>query len=176
MIHESLSESPRSAAEHEGASPPPLPRRAVAPVDSIPPGEPQDRPGAIPPPLPRRSHDAAPAGSERRTAERAELRADVSLYSETNFWSGFTEDLSEGGLFVATYELLPIGTRMELVFELPSGAEVRTSAEVRWHRAARQGSDTMPGMGFSFLNLSQSDLATIRAFVKHRDPLLWDED
>lgn len=157
--------------ERQPGLPPPLPRRPaeVAALASIPPGESQEGPAAIPPPLPSKR------GDERRVAPRTELQADVSLYSETNFWAGFTEDISEGGLFVATYELLAIGTQTELVFELPTGHEVRTRAEVRWHRQT-SGSETMPGMGLRFIDLSPEDHRVIQGFVKHRSPLLWDED
>ncbi len=142
---------PHAAPARPAMSPPPLP-------------------AAVPPPLPHTRPE------ERRTAPRAELVADVSLYSETNFWNGWSEDLSEGGLFVATYDLRPLGTQFDLRFELPTGHEVRTRGEVRWHRGAREGSDAQPGMGIRFLDLAPADLAVIRSFVKHRSPLFFDDD
>lgn len=103
------------------------------------------------------------------------LTADVSLYSDTNFWSGYSEDVSEGGLFVATYTPHPIGTQLEVTFELPTGHAIRTRGEVRWTRETQE-SGPRPGMGIRFLELSAEDLVAIRKFVKHRAPMFWDDD
>jgi uncharacterized protein (TIGR02266 family) len=112
--------------------------------------------------------------SDRRALERVTLEADVSLFSPTTFWTGFTEDISEGGLFVATYQTQPIGTRIDLRFELPTGHAVKVAGIVRWLRAGSD--DAMPGMGIAFEDLAQEDVRVIRSFVKHRPPLLWDVD
>jgi len=117
---------------------------------------------------------AEPRPEDRRRADRVALACDVSLFSPTTFWAGFSEDLSEGGLFVATYQAMPIGTRMDLQFELPTGHVVKVAGTVRWHRG--QSDDAMPGMGISFDELSPADLKVVRSFVKHRPPLLWDVD
>lgn len=112
--------------------------------------------------------------SERRTLERVALEADVSLFSPTTFWAGLTEDISEGGLFVATYQCEPIGTGVDLRFELPTGQSVSVRGVVRWLRG--HSDDAMPGMGIAFEGLTQEDTRVIRSFVKHRPPLLWDVD
>jgi len=117
---------------------------------------------------------AAPAADERRTHERAALEADVSLYSDNNFWSGYTEDVSEGGLFVASWEQHPIGAQLDIALELPTGHRVRTRGEVRWLRE-HTDDGPRPGMGIRFLSLSDADLRAIQTFVKHRAPLFWDE-
>lgn len=122
---------------------------------------------ALPSPAPQ-------SGAERRVAERVRLEADVSLYSATTFWAGVAEDLSEGGLFVATYQLEPIGTAMDLRFELPTGQAIAVRGVVRWVREVMD--EGMPGMGIQFHELSTRDLAVIQTFVKHRPPLLWETD
>ena len=117
--------------------------------------------------------NAIPAfGPEQSTSSRTP----TPFWSRTPtpFWAGFSEDLSEGGLFVATYQAMPIGTRMDLQFELPTGHVVKVAGTVRWHRG--QSDDAMPGMGISFDELSPADLKVVRSFVKHRPPLLWDVD
>lgn len=115
-----------------------------------------------------------PKPDERRDHARAHLEADVSLYSPTHFWTGFSEDLSEGGLFVATYQHVPIGTEIDLEFELPTGYAVKTIGVVRW---VREGDDdTMPGVGVQFLRLTDEDQRVIRSFLKHRAPMLFDTD
>lgn len=113
-----------------------------------------------------------PKPQERRQATRVALVADVSLFSETTFWNGFSEDISEGGLFVATYEQKRIGTAFDLKFELPTGRAVSVHGVVRWLRSG--GDDVMPGMGIAFENLRAEDAQVIQTFVKHRPPMLWD--
>lgn len=115
-----------------------------------------------------------PSSLEKRRATRALVTVDVSLYSESQFFSGLTEDVSEGGLFVATYDMRPIGSEIELHFSLPTGHEISTRGIVRWMR--EPGGDTSPGMGVQFAPLPPSDLAAIRAFVRHRPPLVWDDE
>jgi uncharacterized protein (TIGR02266 family) len=115
-----------------------------------------------------------PFSIEKRRATRAHASVDVSLYSESQFFSGLSEDVSEGGLFVATYDIRPIGTEIELHFSLPTGHEISTRGVVRWLR--NPGSDTSPGMGVQFAPLAPQDLAAIRAFVRHRPPLVWDDE
>lgn len=125
-------------------------------------------------PTRRIRRSSAPA-DDRRTHQRTTLEADVSLYSDTNFWSGYTEDVSEGGLFVAAWQLLPLGTSVEVEVELPTGYRIKTRTEVRWHREASENGPK-PGMGLRFLELADADLRAIQTFIKHRSPLFWDEE
>ncbi len=146
------------------------PRTAIAIEDAAtaPEGE------ADPSPTRRLRRGSAPV-DERRTHQRATLETDVSLYSDTNFWSGYTEDVSEGGLFVAAWQLLPLGTSVEIEVELPTGYRIKTPGEVRWHREGNQDG-AKPGMGLRFLELAEADLRAIQTFIKHRAPLFWDEE
>lgn len=143
---------------------------AALPIEEIAPAaETDDEPS----PTRRLRRSSVPA-DDRRTHQRTALEADVSLYSETNFWSGFSEDVSEGGLFVASWELHPIGTQVDVSLELPTGYAIKTRGEVRWHREAAEDGPR-PGMGIRFLALADADLRAIQTFVKHRAPLFWDE-
>jgi uncharacterized protein (TIGR02266 family) len=126
---------------------------------------------APPAPEPESSFEAAP-GAEKRVAPRAPLEVDVSLYSESQFFAGLTEDVSEGGLFIATYETRPLGSHLDLALTLPTGYTIRTLGVVRW---LRELSESSPGMGIQFAALSPADLAAIRTFIKHRPPMLWDD-
>ena len=47
---------------------------------------------------------------DRRQARRR-YQVEVGVASDHNVYTGFTEDISSGGLFVATHDILPIGTR-----------------------------------------------------------------
>jgi uncharacterized protein (TIGR02266 family) len=110
---------------------------------------------------------------ERRQNERVTLQVEIGLHSESNFFTGFTEDLSEGGLFIATYQVLPIGTRVRATFAIPGGEELEVEATVVWvRRFAGEGAG--PGMGVRFENLSAENEQYIRRFMKHRAPLFHD--
>jgi uncharacterized protein (TIGR02266 family) len=127
----------------------------------------------------KRHSSRAPAGDERRKYERLSLTAEVGLRSESNFYTGFSDDVSEGGLFVATYKLLPVGSTLEVSFWLPTGHEVTASAEVRWVRDTRSSDDhghVSPGMGVRFVNLSGEHLSAIRQFTDMRPPMFYDDE
>ena len=135
--------------------------------------------GGAPPPLPRRSArpTTAPAGSERRTAPRVELEAEIGVYSDTNFYTGYSLDLSEGGIFVATYNLEPLGTEIELDFTLPGGFQVKARGVVRWLRDPIEAADDVtPGMGIQFRSLTDEQKAHLAAFIEERAPLFYDGD
>lgn len=114
-------------------------------------------------------------GIERRVAPRIELHVGVGFHSDTNFYTGFTEDISEGGLFIATHVLRPIGTVLQVTFALPTGDEITSDCVVRWLRDPHQHSDdAVPGMGVQFLGLDEAQEALIREFVSVREPLFFD--
>jgi uncharacterized protein (TIGR02266 family) len=113
--------------------------------------------------------------ADRRTAPRKELHAEIGFRSDTNFYVGFTEDISEGGLFVATHMLRPVGEELELCFTLPNGHEVKLAGVVRWLRDPYDYSDeARPGMGVQFREVRGDDLAMIREFVALRDPMFFE--
>src|SRR5688572_25246860 len=105
------------------------------------------------PPDSTRSDSVRP-DSHRRTHARYGVDLDVSVGSDHNFYGGFAENLSAGGIFVATHLLKPVGSVVELSIRLPApGAPVRGVGEVRWIREYNDASDTPPGMGIRFTSL-----------------------
>jgi uncharacterized protein (TIGR02266 family) len=118
--------------------------------------------------------DEAPTElTDRRAAERIHLEVEVTLGSESQFFAGLTGDISTGGLFVQTYSLRPVGSRVLVAFSLPTG-EVKTPGVVRWVRRAAEG--TEPGLGIAFESLRSSERESIEAFCKTRPPLYHDLD
>ncbi len=117
----------------------------------------------------------AHAPLEPRASPRAPVAVEVTLESEHNFFAGLTENISEGGVFVATHSLRPIGTVVSVELHLP-GVERALSAVciVRWVRIYSEVSDTPPGMGLMFVAVSEDDMAVIRSFVDTRTPLFWE--
>ncbi|MBK7859468.1 MAG: PilZ domain-containing protein [Archangiaceae bacterium] len=101
----------------------------------------------------------------------------MTLGSDSNFFTGFTNDVSEGGLFVATVNLLPLGTQIDLSFSLPNGPKVEGKGEVRWVREFDEKyPDTFPGMGIKFLDIPLPSVAAIHAFTVQREPMFFPEN
>ena len=113
---------------------------------------------------------------QRRAAARVALCAEITLGSDSNFFTGFTNDLSEGGVFVATVNLLPIGTQIDLAFNLPGGPKIEGKGEVRWLREFDEKTpDAFPGMGIRFLDVPATSVGAIHAFTAQREPLFFPE-
>lgn len=118
-----------------------------------------------------------PSGDNRRRHSRYAVELEVSLSSDHNFYAGFAENLSEGGVFVATHSLKAVGTVIDLMIFLPGDdSPVKVRGEVRWIREYREGSDVPPGMGVRFVDLGADAAAAIASFLSHREPLFYDED
>jgi uncharacterized protein (TIGR02266 family) len=110
---------------------------------------------------------------ERRRSPRVALETNVGLISESNFYTGFSQDISEGGLFVATYALRPVGTSVVVRFAVDE-VEIEAPGRVRWQRDPRN-SDVPPGMGIEFEGLDAVAEEAIRRFVTLREPLFHEE-
>jgi uncharacterized protein (TIGR02266 family) len=180
----------RRQPRQRSAAPPPLPpplpppppaiRAAPPPLPVLEPPPPL-APAVVPPPEPLLAPaPSSPPPSSRpsmRVHERCAVELEVDFASDSNFYVGFAENLSGGGVFVATYVLRPIGTKLDLSVQLVGDAQpLRVRGEVRWTRepSSRSG-DLWPGMGVQFEALSPEDEERIRAFLGARDPLFFDD-
>jgi uncharacterized protein (TIGR02266 family) len=111
--------------------------------------------------------------SDTRIAHRQAIEIEVGISSQSNFYVGFTENLSASGVFVATYVAKPIGARVDVVLGFPNGEQMKLTGAVRWLREAT--TDGWPGMGVQFETLAPGDEARIRKFLSLRDPLFYDD-
>lgn len=123
-----------------------------------------------------RALSMVPTADNRRTAQRFGVELDVSIGSEHNFYAGLVENMSVGGVFIATHNLKPIGTVIDLAITLPdSDTTLNVRGEVRWLRDYNESSNVSPGMGVRFLELGPDSQAAIAVFLSSRDPLFFDE-
>jgi uncharacterized protein (TIGR02266 family) len=114
-----------------------------------------------------------------RASERFDLEVKVDLESDHNFYTGLTQNISAGGLFIATHQLRKIGDRINMKFLLPGSEKpVMVECEVRWIRenTALQKVDGSTGMGVRFIDLSPEASAAINNFLKSRDSLFYDDE
>lgn len=94
-------------------------------------------------------------GGERRSEDRTTVRVRVRFRSADDLLARYTTDISRGGMFVATSELLPLDAELELALELPDGGEpaivrgrvVSVLDEARAKQLGRQS-----GLGVSFVS------------------------
>jgi uncharacterized protein (TIGR02266 family) len=116
------------------------------------------------------------ADAHCREHSRFSVDLDVTVGSEHNFYAGFAENLSAGGVFIATHRLKPVGSRIELSVNLPDSLTVRALGEVRWVRVFNEQSDTPPGIGVRFLEIDEASIEAISGFLARRDPLFFDDE
>ncbi|RYZ41881.1 MAG: TIGR02266 family protein, partial [Myxococcaceae bacterium] len=102
------------------------------------------------------------------------MHTTIDMRSDSNFFTGFSMDISEGGIFIATVEAVPRGTSVDLDFTLPGGRPLNVNGVVRW---ARDGNDRtpelMPGVGVQFTTLPPEVAHAISSFVATRDPMFY---
>ena len=118
----------------------------------------------------------APSPDNRRKSVRYGVELDVTLASDHNFYGGFAENLSVGGVFIATHTKKPVGELMEFSITLPGVDEpIRGLGEVRWVREYSERSNVPPGLGLRFVRLSRGAPELIERFLRGREPLFYDE-
>jgi uncharacterized protein (TIGR02266 family) len=77
-------------------------------------------------------------------------------------------DLSTGGMFIETKELLPIDKPLNIEFKLPEDSRfIKCSARVSWlnHPESIKNQNLPTGMGLQFVNLSMDDIVSLRNFL-----------
>ncbi len=117
--------------------------------------------------------ETLPVPGERRSEGRVPIETEVTLESDSQFFTGLTGNLSTGGVFVATYRQLTIGCGVLMTLTLPDG-ELRVKGTVRWSRDTSSGAS--PGVGVAFDELAPGDAARIAHFCQLRAPLLHDAE
>lgn len=130
-----------------------------------------------PPPNDAKFAESSPESSNRRDATRFRVELEVGVVSEHNFYQGFAENLSAGGVFVATHVFKPVGALIDFSIQLPdSDVPITGLGEVRWVREYRESSDARPGMGVRFIRLSHGAQDRIERFLQDREPLFFDDE
>ncbi len=116
-----------------------------------------------------------PIETEKRRYPRLDLGTVVQFHSSTgaSFYTGFTENISSGGLFISTYEFLPeLGDRFTVEFSLPNGRKIEAEVEVAWIREfSPLNPEISPGFGCKFLRLSPEDEAAINEYISKEGSL-----
>src|SRR5689334_16337072 len=111
--------------------------------------------GSVPPAPPGAGTDTASPPSEavdRRSSERIAVTWSVDCRTEQTFLYASIRNISEMGIFVATFDPLPVGTTLTLQFAPPGADEpFLLVGRVQWINSVKPLSDNLnPGMGVRF--------------------------
>lgn len=98
----------------------------------------------------------------------------VEFAYDTQFFADLSGDVSRGGIIVTTYRDLPIGTPVDLDFELPSAVPVQARGEVRWVR--EDSAIARRGLAISFTQVAAPALQGIYEYCRVCPPLFVDLD
>jgi uncharacterized protein (TIGR02266 family) len=109
--------------------------------------------------------DAEVDGNDRRRFERTRFLVRVDYATVDEFFSEFTHDINEGGLFIETEKPHPAGTIVSMLFNLP-GAEAPIQTFGTVVRISPGDGLQPPGMGIEFDELDGEARQRINAFVK----------
>lgn len=88
----------------------------------------------------------------------------VEFRSSASFLITYSINLSRGGLFVETFQELPLGGPVALSFRIPGTGEVTLAGVVAWRREA-SSPDGPPGIGVEFTDITAQLGATIDTLV-----------
>jgi uncharacterized protein (TIGR02266 family) len=93
---------------------------------------------------------------ESRRFFRAPLSLEVHYRTKGSFLVSYSLNLSKGGLFLETRDLLPVGTELTVRFSIPGAKDpIETLAKVMWVRRHSSEEGLPPGLGLQFDNLEE---------------------
>jgi uncharacterized protein (TIGR02266 family) len=106
---------------------------------------------------------------------RIPIMVRVSYGYKGAYLFGYTKDMSRGGIFIQTDNVINVGTRMLLQFSLPGHSQIiKAEGRVIWvvpsynDKKERGERTQIPGMGIEFLKMGVEDQSLIRRFVQDR--------
>ena len=104
------------------------------------------------------------------------LEAELGVHSDSNFYTDFLGDITNhGGVFVATWTAVAIGTSCEVELQFPGDLRADVQGVVRWRRQVTDvDSSTSPGLGVEITKANDEAWGLIKRFISKRDPIIQD--
>jgi uncharacterized protein (TIGR02266 family) len=109
---------------------------------------------------------ASPPGEKRRHARVSSSRKVLVTYNGSPH-ELYTENLSEGGMYILTNAPFPIGTKLEMALHLDAGTQIQLKGVVIYIK--RPFSDIFEhpsGMAIEFREMNDDDRGIVRDFIK----------
>lgn len=103
------------------------------------------------------------------------LKSQMRVYygqSQDSILTGFSVDLSTGGLFLTTNFPLEIDENLSLIFSLPdSDRSISCKARVAWTNPEHspRKPELPPGVGVQFVDMSLEDMKTLKLFLERNE-------
>jgi uncharacterized protein (TIGR02266 family) len=114
----------------------------------------------------------------QREHRRIAIETEISISSGSQFYTGFTKNISSGGLFISTHERYELGEQFQVRFRVDQfDKDFDILAEVRWVSPYREDLPDQPvGLGVQFVGLSEGDQAILDMYLKNAETLFYDDD
>lgn len=101
----------------------------------------------------------------RRIDPRYDRQLEIEVLFEGKKQISQTRNISLGGLYLESTSPLPIGTTVQLRFQLPTQPEpVEVSGDVRW--VIKKGAGDQSGIGIRFQGLRARDVWALNRFFQ----------
>ncbi len=106
-------------------------------------------------------------GRKRRKEPRYSTLVSVRYYTPEGQFCGFIENLSAGGMFIATHRTFPPGTAMRMEIVHPDGHQlIRLKGRVAWERKSSVSSMEKRGVGVMFEGLGAAEKDQVEGLVE----------
>jgi Tfp pilus assembly protein PilZ len=177
--HRRAQRRPLSVVPTIGSAPPPPNPQSPVLMNVPGPGKlPSEAPPALlksdPPPagenLVAKAIGRAQTWTESRLAIRHLLEIEVAVECDGTKRVGFTENMSTGGVFVATYLSAKQGSKVVVELTMRGGETVRLAGEARWQRPSSV--ERWPGVGVKFDDSGLEHEARMHKLLSLRDRVL----
>jgi uncharacterized protein (TIGR02266 family) len=100
----------------------------------------------------------------------------LNIHTDHYFYNGFSENIEDGGIFIATFDPKPVNAKVVVNFKLPGGHRVTARGVVHFVKEYNAlNPETPPGMGVKFTDLLKEDKKAIERFLKKRAPVFYDD-
>ncbi len=123
------------------------------------------------------SSPSLPAQVLRRSGEAFFEEAEIVLHLGPNTASNFYAGLDPNqilGVFVATYQVLEIGSPVVVKIHLSKGGWLRVLTAVEWVRGAGLDGVGRPGLGLRFEPLTEQQHNAVTTYTCTREPLVFE--
>lgn len=158
---------------------------SVSKQPAQPPAQPPAQAAPLAPPIlkvePAKQPQTPKSDSGRNVRADMELNLsfeiDLGKDSEHNFYTGLTNNISEGGVFISTTQVLDLGTKIKFPLALPGMMEAEpVEGEVRWVRREGRAEENVPsGIGVQFTKISKNLQMRINQYIRKRDSIFYDD-